>query len=485
MLRHLRSGCLAALLLVLTQPAAHAQQALTAMVPPGTLSPALLERYRKERGIAVVLREQADLGEMERNLLAGTANADLVMVPAFPYLGRQIDAGVYARLDPAAIPQMKGVDPVLQQLLSHADPTGDHAVLYSWQMLGLGLVEARIGPDVALSGITFSSVFDPVVAERLGKCGIAVLDAPEHIVPAVLLALGSDPNSQEPQDLDRAKARLEALKPFIRIVDADTLVKGLADGSYCAAIAWAGELEQAQTAMSGAQAKDAAAALNDSRQQLVELKDRTEELAGRALAADREAQQAGAATQDIAARYPDLAEMAAALKEATAQAETASRAAEAARLAAEKLQRAVAVKQAEAATDKARQGSALTIRLPATGAVARFMMLAVPAKTADAARAEAFIDWLLTPDNALANTLDTHQPNAVTAAAPPAELAADPVLFPPDSIRASLTSLVQVSQTTERQRSRIWAGIKGSAAPANPDGTADTAPPVPPHTEPQ
>lgn len=473
--------CLLAGGLLMGTPA-YAQQTLTLLAPPGSVGPELLERFRKDSGISVVLREQADLAEMERGLLAGTAAADAVMVPAFPYLRRQIEAGVYARLDAEAIPHLGALDPQLTQLLSHADPTGDHAVLYSWQMLALGLVGQRVPADISLAGIGFSSLFDPAVAERFSSCGIALLDAPEHIIPVVLLLLGVDANSQNPADLELARARLEALRPFVQIVSAEKLVQGLAQGRFCAAIAWAGQLEQAKAAMASDAAKAAAAAADSGRQELVALKEQTDALAERAATASADAGAAASQTQDIAAAHPDVAEIAAALKEAVLQAETAARAAETARLAAAKLARGIAVKEAEAAAEDVADGEALTIRLPATGAVARFTMLAVPAKSANKAEAQRLIDWLLAPDNALANTLETRQPNAVPAAAPPAELAADPLLFPSESMRKNLTSLVQVSQTVERQRSRIWAMLKKPAdgvdgpEPAAP-GTANAAEP--------
>ncbi|HET7758202.1 MAG TPA: extracellular solute-binding protein, partial [Steroidobacteraceae bacterium] len=74
------------------------------------IQPAVIADFQKEYGIHVNY-DVFDSNEiLETRLLTGHTNYDVV-VPSGAFLERQIEAGVYRKLDKALLPNLKNVDP--------------------------------------------------------------------------------------------------------------------------------------------------------------------------------------------------------------------------------------------------------------------------------------------------------------------------------------------------------------------------------------
>src|SRR6266571_8935075 len=148
-------------------------------------------------------------------LLAGRSGYDIVVPSASPFMARQIAAGAYLPLDKGKLPNLANLDLRLAALAAIADPGNAHGVPYLWSVTGVGynaaMVERALGADVPRDSLAL--LFDPMLAAKLARCGIELLDTPQEVIPAALAYLGINPTSRDPGDLDRASALLDRIRP--------------------------------------------------------------------------------------------------------------------------------------------------------------------------------------------------------------------------------------------------------------------------------
>lgn len=118
--------------------------------------------------------------------------------------------------------------------------------------------------------------------------------------------------------------------------------------------------------------------------------------------------------------------------------------------------------QAQARAQEAGKGAVVKYVAPKEGAQESFDMLAIPADAPHPDAALAFIDFLLRPDIAAANTNQVRYPNAIPASRPMihADVADDPNIFPPPEARSRFFTVGPVPPDAERARSRMWARFK-------------------------
>ncbi|MFX9181115.1 hypothetical protein ABTN76_20395, partial [Acinetobacter baumannii] len=63
---------------------------------------------------------------------------------------------------------------------------------------------------------SLAMIFDPAIVARFADCGVAMLDAPSEIIPAVLRYLGENPDDKDARALARAEAQLLKVRRYIR-----------------------------------------------------------------------------------------------------------------------------------------------------------------------------------------------------------------------------------------------------------------------------
>jgi len=85
------------------------------------IDPAVIEAFTKETGIEVSYDVFDSNEVLETKLLTGQSGYDVV-VPSAYFLERQIQAGVFRKLDAAQLPNLANVDPELQQRVAAHDP---------------------------------------------------------------------------------------------------------------------------------------------------------------------------------------------------------------------------------------------------------------------------------------------------------------------------------------------------------------------------
>lgn len=207
----------------------------------------VIDDFTKETGIKVVY-DTFDSNEiLETKLLAGGSGYDVV-VPSGNFLARQIQAGVFQKLDKAKLPNISNMWDVISQRTAKYDPGNEYSVNYMWGTVGIGYnikkVQAALGTDKIDSWDTF---FNPETLAKLKDCGVYVLDSPADMIPAALKYLGLDPNSTSPDDIAKAEEALMKVRPYIRKFHSSEYINALANGDICLAIGFSGDVFQARS----------------------------------------------------------------------------------------------------------------------------------------------------------------------------------------------------------------------------------------------
>jgi putrescine transport system substrate-binding protein len=206
----------------------------------------VVEDFQRETGIKVNYDVFDSNEVLETKLLTGNSGYDLV-VPSAYFLERQIQAGVFRKLDKTQLPNLANLDPDLARRVAGHDPGNEYGVVYMWGTTGIGYDAAKVAaimPDAPVD--SWRLVFDPSVVAKFKGCGVSVLEDPTDMVGTMLLYLGKDPNSQSADDLKLAEEKLLAIRPYIRMITSAQYIEGLANGELCIAVGYSGDILQAR-----------------------------------------------------------------------------------------------------------------------------------------------------------------------------------------------------------------------------------------------
>ncbi|MBN6148911.1 polyamine ABC transporter substrate-binding protein [Xanthomonas sp. AmX2] len=118
--------------------------------------------------------------------------------------------------------------------------------------------------------------------------------------------------------------------------------------------------------------------------------------------------------------------------------------------------------QARDRAEEAKNGVRIAYSIPREGALQFFDMLAIPKDAKHPENAHRFINYLLTPDVAAANTNFVSYPNAVPAstAMVDAAISGDRTIYPPPEVQAKLFALAVMPPAVDRQYTRLWTELK-------------------------
>jgi putrescine transport system substrate-binding protein len=237
----------AALLLSASSMIAHAQERVVNVYNwSDYIDEEILKEFTAETGIKVVYDVFDSNEVLETKLLAGGTGYDIV-VPTGTFLARQIQAGVFQKLDKSKLPNLTNADPAVMQRLEKYDPGNEYAINYMWGTTGIGInvdkVKERLG-DQPLD--TWDIVFKPELIGKLADCGVYMLDTADELVPAALNFLGLDPDSTAPDDITKAEELLLTVRPSIKKFHSSEYINALANGDICMAVGWSGDILQAR-----------------------------------------------------------------------------------------------------------------------------------------------------------------------------------------------------------------------------------------------
>ncbi|SCW45526.1 MULTISPECIES: polyamine ABC transporter substrate-binding protein [unclassified Pseudomonas] len=205
-----------------------------------------LADFEKATGIKPVYDVFDSNETLEGKLLAGRTGYDVV-VPSNHFLGKQIKAGAFQKLDKAQLPNYANLDPVLLKRLEKNDPGNQYAVPYLWGTNGIGYNVEKIKAVLGVDKIdSWAMLFEPENIKKLSSCGVSFLDSGDEMIPAMLNYLGLNPNSEDPEDYKKAEAQLLKIRPYVTYFNSSKYISDLANGEICVAAGFSGDIFQAR-----------------------------------------------------------------------------------------------------------------------------------------------------------------------------------------------------------------------------------------------
>lgn len=211
------------------------------------IGPNTLADFEKETGIKPVLDVFDSNETLEGKLLAGRTGYDVV-VPSNHFLGKQIKAGAFQKLDRSLLPNYANLDPALMKRLEKNDPGNLYAVPYLWGTNGIGYNVEKVKAALGIDKIdSWAVLFEPENMKKLSTCGVAFLDSADEMLPAVLNYMGLDPNSSNPKDYQAAEKKLLAVRPYVTYFNSSKYITDLANGDICVAAGFSGDVFQARS----------------------------------------------------------------------------------------------------------------------------------------------------------------------------------------------------------------------------------------------
>jgi putrescine transport system substrate-binding protein len=211
------------------------------------IDPTVVPAFEKEYGIKVNYDVFDSNEVLETKLLAGRTGYDVV-VPSASFLQRQIQAGVFQKLNKSLLPNLKNLDPDITRRVEVSDPGNQYGVIYLWGTAGIGYNDVQIASAMPNAPVdSLAMLLDPNVVKNFQNCGVSFLDSPVDGVGAALLYLGRDPKSESLDDLHAAEKVLLAVRPYVRYINSSKYIEDLANGDICLALGWSGDVIQARS----------------------------------------------------------------------------------------------------------------------------------------------------------------------------------------------------------------------------------------------
>ncbi len=213
-----------------------------------------IANFEKETGIKVRY-DVFDSNEiLHAKLVAGKTGYDVV-VPSSYWAKIQADGGLLRKLDKAQLPNLKNMDPIIQQQLAALDPGNQYLVNWLWGYTTVGInvdkVKAALG-GMPMPDNAWDLVFKPEYMAKLKSCGVSFLDSPTDIIPATLYYLGKPAFSRNQADYQGVPGVLKAVRPYVTLFSSSGYINDMASGSICVALGWSGDINIAkQRALEG------------------------------------------------------------------------------------------------------------------------------------------------------------------------------------------------------------------------------------------
>lgn len=207
-----------------------------------------LANFEKETGIKVRYDNFDNNEILHAKLVAGKTGYDIV-VPSSYWAKLQADGGLLQKLDKSKLPNLKNLDPVLQEQLAKLDPGNQYAVNWLWGYTTVGInvdkVKAALG-SMPMPDNAWDLVFKPEYISKLKGCGVSVLDSATEVIPAALHYLGKPAYSKNTADYAGVGPLLKSIRPHVTLFSSSGYINDMANGSICLALGWSGDINIAR-----------------------------------------------------------------------------------------------------------------------------------------------------------------------------------------------------------------------------------------------
>ncbi|WP_269530884.1 extracellular solute-binding protein [Chitinimonas sp. BJYL2] len=179
---------------------------------------------------------------LQTRLMSGRTDYDIV-VPSLEFVPRQIEAGIYQKLDKRKLPNYVHLDKRLLAKMQSIDPGNAYMIPYMWGTTAFAInvnkVRQALGKE-AMPADRWELLFNPRYTSKLKRCGIAYMDTGSEVYAMVNLYLGRSASDLSDTALQAANATLAGVRKDIQTFNASP-IDLLAKGSVCIAMVHSGD----------------------------------------------------------------------------------------------------------------------------------------------------------------------------------------------------------------------------------------------------
>jgi len=201
------------------------------------IDPDVLAQFKSECGVDVIYDTFSSNEDLLAKLQGGATGYDLI-VPSDYMVAIMTQLNMLKPLDFANIPNMANINKGF--LDQPFDPGNKYSLPYLWGVAGIGYDADKVTtPPTSLA-----SLFDPEQAKQYsGK--ISLLNDSRETIGAALKYLGYSVNSTDPDQLEKAKQVILAVKDDILTFDSDTFADNIISGETVLGHGWNGNFASA------------------------------------------------------------------------------------------------------------------------------------------------------------------------------------------------------------------------------------------------
>jgi len=189
----------------------------------------ILDDFRKETGIQVVMEYMNDQNELLTKLKSGSASCDVMIVTDY-FVGTMKQLGLVDRFDPKNIPNLKHINPELRNLFF--DPSGEYYVPYAYGLTGIVYNAEKVRAPVD----TWKIFWNPEYRDRM-----TILADMRSAFSIPYFLLGYSVNDTDPAHLREATDLLLSQKPLLRKYESNLVKDMLRSEEIYFAELWTGE----------------------------------------------------------------------------------------------------------------------------------------------------------------------------------------------------------------------------------------------------
>jgi putrescine transport system substrate-binding protein len=209
------------------------------------VAPGVVELFESETGISVNYDTYATSATVDVKLLTGNSGYDVVFHDNL-LASRLIDVGVYQKIDPEQLPNLKNLDPKIMRQLDVYESVRGYNTPFHWGTTGftwnVDLVRERL-PDQPMD--TSAILFDPKIVSKLADCGVSFHDSVTSLLPMALSYLGLDPNAVDDDSLAAVQELLLGVRPYVRYFSNDKYLSDMPNKEICVSMSWSGDYANA------------------------------------------------------------------------------------------------------------------------------------------------------------------------------------------------------------------------------------------------
>lgn len=181
----------------------------------GELPPELAGAFTAETGVPIRITPYGQPDGGERMVREGSVvDVTLVSNRAIPALTA---ADLLRPLDLHRLPNFKNISPSFRDLAF--DPGNRYSVPYAWGVAGMvGRADLLVAPITS-----WDDLWDPAYCGRI----VIWVAQQRTVIGAALKSLGYSANTEDLEELEAARAQLQKLKPCVRLVKGDNVIRYL------------------------------------------------------------------------------------------------------------------------------------------------------------------------------------------------------------------------------------------------------------------